>query len=169
MGGCAIGLLITDDAVGGIRPTKDIDVMPTDEAVLGFSNRWYRPAIASARRVRLGELTVKLIAPVYFVATKLEAFHGRGRGDHSASHDLEDLITVVDGRPELVDEVGRGAEDVRSYVAGELGTLLNTRAFVDALAGFLLLASERTGWRGPTVRRRDLSAPTRRGVSFSGH
>jgi hypothetical protein len=37
-----------------------------------------------------------------FVATKFEAFHGRGNNDHLASHDLEDIITVVDGRPELM-------------------------------------------------------------------
>ena len=205
VGGCAIGLLITDDAVGGIRPTNDIDVitecssyadytqlsdrlrqlglkedtrddaplcrwrfadltidvMPTDETVLGFSNRWYRPAIASARTVRLGELAVKLITPVYFVATKLEAFHGRGGGDYAASHDLEDLITVVDGRPELVDEVGRGVEDVRSYVASELGTLLNTRAFVDALAGFLLPDTANQQRRPLVLRRLEAMASWR--------
>jgi hypothetical protein len=35
-----------------------LDVMPTDETILGFSNRWYKPAIESAaivgaRRVRI--------------------------------------------------------------------------------------------------------------------
>ena len=29
-----------------------IDVMPTDERILGFSNHWYRPAISSAQDVR---------------------------------------------------------------------------------------------------------------------
>jgi hypothetical protein len=31
------------------------------------------------------------------VATKLEAFLKRGGGDYIASHDLEDIVTVVDG------------------------------------------------------------------------
>ena len=138
-----------------------IDVMPTDEAVLGFSNRWYRPAIASAHAVRLGDLTVKLITPVYFVATKLEAFHGRAGGDYAASHDLEDLIAVVDGRPELVEEVGRGAEDVRTYVAGELEKLLNARAFVDALAGFLLPDAANQQRRPLVLRRLEAMASWR--------
>ena len=42
-------------------------------------------------------------APV-FLATKLEAFRGRGQGDFLFSHDLEDLMAVVDGRAALVEE-----------------------------------------------------------------
>lgn len=48
-------------------------------------------------------ITDKAAAP-YFCATKLEAFGGRGKNDYLASHDLEDLITVVDGRPELLED-----------------------------------------------------------------
>ena len=94
-----------------------------------------------------------MVTPVYFVATKLEAFRGRGQGDYAASHDLEDVITVVDGRSELVQEVKAAEEDVRSFIASEVGHLLSTRAFTDALPGFLLpdAASQR---RVPTVRRR---------------
>lgn len=39
------------------------------------------------------------------IATKIEAFKGRGRGDFFASHDLEDLIFVMDGRSTIVEEV----------------------------------------------------------------
>src|SRR5688572_26192329 len=81
-----------------------IDVMPTDEQVLGFSNRWYAPAIAAAQRIRIADLDVRVITAVYFLATKLEAFRGRGRNDYKGSHDLEDVIAVVDGRPELLRE-----------------------------------------------------------------
>lgn len=40
----------------------------------------------------------------YFLATKIEAFKGRGRRDFWASHDLEDLIFVIDGRSTIVEE-----------------------------------------------------------------
>ena len=115
-----------------------IDVMPVDEAVLGFANRWYQPAVESAKRVDLSGLTLRCITPVYFVATKLEAFHGRGDGDYSASHDLEDVIAVVDGRQELVDEMLEAPQDVRDYIREDLAKLLGTQDFVDALPGFLL-------------------------------
>ena len=123
---------------GGATGALAIDVMPVDEAVLGFANRWYQPAMKSAKSVDLPGLTLRCITPVYFVATKLEAFHGRGDGDYSASHDLEDMIAVVDGRKELVDEMLEAPQDVRDYIREDLAKLLGTQDFVDALPGFLL-------------------------------
>jgi len=75
---------------------------------------------------------------VYFCATKLEAFRGRGKGDYLSSHDLEDLVSVVDGRLELVDEMQVAPEEVRTYIAFEVKKLLDFRSFVDVLPGYLL-------------------------------
>ncbi len=83
-----------------------LDVMPLDEKILGFSNRWYRPAMESAeeRELETG-LCIRVVNPAYFCATKLVAFASRGKGDYMASHDLEDLLSVIDGRRELVREI----------------------------------------------------------------
>ena len=51
------------------------------------------------------DLEVRAITPLYFVATKLEAFAGRGRGDYQASHDLEDVLSVLAGLDSLRAEV----------------------------------------------------------------
>lgn len=115
-----------------------IDVMPIDENVLGFSNRWYPSAIVSAEVRSVGGLEIRLVTPVYFVATKLQAFHGRGSGDFTASHDLEDIITVVDGRPEIVGEIATADFEVRDYIASEISALVGDRDFIEALPGFLL-------------------------------
>jgi hypothetical protein len=32
-------------------------------------------------------------------------FRGRGKGDYANSHDLEDLLTVIDGREAIVQEI----------------------------------------------------------------
>ena len=78
-----------------------LDVMPLDEKILGFSNRWYKPAMDSSVVHELEpDLRVRVVTAVYFCATKLEAFTGRGKGDYQSSHDLEDLFAVVDGRAE---------------------------------------------------------------------
>jgi hypothetical protein len=42
---------------------------------------------------------VRSVSAPYFLATKLEAFDGRGSGDYLTSHDIEDLVAVIDGRP----------------------------------------------------------------------
>ncbi len=122
------------------HPTRiALDVMPTDEKILGFSNRWYSDAIANAQWLEIEQgLTIRVVTSPYFCATKLEAFRGRGHGDHAASKDLEDLIAVVDGRKELIDEINGAESAVRSYVAAQVRTLLRNLAFLDALPGFLL-------------------------------
>ena len=197
VGGCVTGLLITDSATAGTRPTTDVDViaeicsyaeyatlsdrlrelglvqdardgaptcrrrhenstvdvMPVDEGVLGFANRWHRPAMDSAEWVDLAGLTLRCITPVYFVATKLEAFHGRGDRDYYASHDLEDAMTVIDGREELVAEVLNAPQDVRDYIRDEFAKLLGTEDFVDAVSGFLPPDEENQA-RLPLLRER---------------
>ncbi len=116
-----------------------LDVMPLDEKVLGFTNRWYKPAIEAAEeREILPGVTIRVISPPYFCATKFEAFDGRGAGDYLASHDLEDIITVIDGRAEIIDEIYCAPEDVREYISGKIAGLLKTRQFLDALPGYLL-------------------------------
>src|SRR5438552_3394001 len=108
-------------AYGEIR----LDVMPTDERILGFSNRWYKLAIASSQRLQLEEgLIIRVVTAPLFLGTKLEAFKGRGKNDYFASHDLEDVITVIDGRPSLPDEIRQAANELRSYLAAEVSKLL---------------------------------------------
>lgn len=60
-----------------------VDVMPTDPGILGFSNTWYLPAIEAAARYDIDSTTtIKLVTAPYFLATKIEAFYGRGNGDY---------------------------------------------------------------------------------------
>jgi hypothetical protein len=82
------------------------DVMPINARVLGFSSRWYPAAIEPARSWRIAGHDVRIVTPALFIAAKLEAFRGRGGGHVFASHDFEDIVTVVDGRSEIVAEGG---------------------------------------------------------------
>ena len=182
VGGSTTGLLLTDAAAAGIRPTKDvdtivnatsyaeyealserlkalglaedtsegappcrwrykdivIDVMPIDAKALGFTNRWYRAAVESADTMIVAGQTIRMVKPVYFVATKLEAFHGRGVDDVTLSHDLEDIVAVIDGRAEIVGEIANATADVRAYIASEIRRLMSDDDFREAIPGFLL-------------------------------
>lgn len=116
-----------------------VDVMPTDASILGFENRWQRPALDHAQTVELPSgQALRAITPPYLVATKLEAWNGRGRGDHLRSHDLEDVIKLVDGREELVAEVAAAPEDLRSYLSSEIAVLLDQPRFDDAIEGTIV-------------------------------
>ena len=105
--------------------------------MLGFGNQWYPAAIHQAQERKVGRLTIRVVTAPYFLATKLEAFDGRGKGDYQASHDLEDLVAVIDGRPEVVDEVAAAPKALRKYLAKRLGALLDEPLFREALPGHL--------------------------------
>jgi hypothetical protein len=83
-----------------------LDVMPTLEGILGFTNRWYKDAIKHPDPFTLpsGQI-VKIVHPVYYFATKTEAFQSRGKGNYFSSHDFEDLVSIVNGRQSIVEEM----------------------------------------------------------------
>lgn len=121
------------------------DLMPVQPDVLGFSNRWYPYAVQTAQPVDLGEgITIRLVSAVAFVATKLEAFASRGGGDFLTSHDLEDVLNIVDGREELVAEMAQAPAELRQAVATAFNRLLASRDFASVLPG-LIAEPERAG------------------------
>lgn len=116
-----------------------LDVMPLDEEILGFSNRWYRETVHAAEtRMLEPSVQIRSITAPFFLATKLEAFKGRGRRDYFASHDLEDVLSVLDGRPEVLEEVRAASDGLRTYLALEFHALLREPRFIDALPCHLL-------------------------------
>ena len=126
-----------------VKESTVLDVMPLDEKTLGFTNSWYKSAMQTAEeREFFPNLTIKAISPVYFCATKMEAFDGRGKSDYLGSHDLEDIISVIDGRAEIVAEIEIAAKDVRQYIADKIKSWIETDKFIDALPGHLGSASD---------------------------
>ena len=109
---------------------QKVDVMPTSAEVLGFANRWYASALREAETRRVGGLALRVVTAPYFLATKLEAFDGRGQGDYRASHDLEDLVAIVDGRLELADEVAASPRALRTYLKKRFREMLDEPAFI---------------------------------------
>ena len=121
------------------------DLMPVQPEVLGFSNRWYPYAVQTAVTVALGDgVTIRMVSAVAFVATKLEAFASRGGGDFMSSHDLEDVMNVVDGREELAEEMAAAPFELRRAVAIAFSKLLAHADFANVLPG-LIAEPERAG------------------------
>ena len=54
------------------------------------------------------------------------------------SHDLEDIVAVVDGRADLVEELAAERDDLSHVVADAVQDLLEKPAFREALPGHLL-------------------------------
>jgi len=123
-----------------------LDVMPLDEGVLGFSNRWYRSGIraALAHPLPSGMIVRHLDGP-HFAASKLEAFASRGGRDYVASHDLEDFVRVVDGRREFEEEFKRAPRNLQSFVSESVEACLKDRFFVEALPDYFGARDEGVG------------------------
>ncbi len=182
VGGCATGLLLTNPAAAGVRPTEDVDaiievaslasyhamqpllaergfkqtmadntppfrwfwnrmqldLVPVDGRVLGFANRWYRPGFATAVTTEIAPgVSLRHLNAPHFLATKFEAFNDRGGRDVYLSHDLEDIITVIDGRAELVDELARAETSIRRHVVEQTKALLLHPEMANALPGIV--------------------------------
>ena len=50
---------------------------------------------------------------------------------------MEDIVTVFDGRPEIIEEVRRSESRLIDYLAECFSGLLKERTFLDALPGHL--------------------------------
>jgi predicted nucleotidyltransferase len=187
VGGCAAGLLLTQERPESIRITEDVDIvaqalaghdyhliekklhkqgfandtrsdapicrwvyqevtldlMPSMDGIVGPTNRWYPLAIETATSVVLpAGLQIRLICAPVFIATKLEAFKDRGTSesgqpDYLGSHDLEDIMTVLDRRPELLEECASMPLELKDYLGTEFARLLNDLDFSTTLAGHL--------------------------------
>jgi len=76
-----------------------------------------------------------VISPDYFIATKFEAFAGRGNGDYF-SHDLEDIVFVMENRARLIIELSESALALKQYFSIQAEMLLNDD-FLNVLPGLL--------------------------------
>jgi len=76
--------------------------MPTQEIILGFSNRWYSQGIKNKTQKTLSDKTkIFVFSPEYFLASKFEAYKGRGGNGLRQSHDYEDIVFLLDNSPDL--------------------------------------------------------------------
>jgi hypothetical protein len=111
-----------------------LDAMPADPKILGFVNRWQETAISDAIELKLPSgAKIRAVPPARLLATKIEAFKGRGREDFLGSRDFGDIIVLVDGREELVGEVRDAEPELRAYLAEELLLLMDHPRFPDGV------------------------------------
>lgn len=117
-----------------------VDVLPMADIGHGMSNRWFHLVMEHAVKRKLaGGVTVELAAAPVLLATKLEAFSDRGAKDALASHDLEDILTLLDGRPEIITEAEAMPDELKSYLAEQAAMLLELPEIGYVLEGNLAI------------------------------
>jgi len=81
--------------------------------------------------------TIRVVTAPFFLAMKLEAFADRGQGDYQASHDIEDIVAVIDGRPGLEAEIAAAPPELQRCLAERIGALLDSPDPRETLSGHL--------------------------------
>ena len=103
-----------------------VDIMPTNDSSIGFSNKWYPAGFLNAVISKIDDdLNIKILTAPYFIATKLEAHKSRGGNDGRTSHDFEDIVFVLENRETVWDEMNNADDAVKSYLQSEFQSLLN--------------------------------------------
>lgn len=122
-----------------------VDLMSPDESVLGFSNHWYREALAHPHTFTLpNNKSIRIPTPPLMLATKLAAYEARGKSDPAISKDLDDIVTLIDGRAELPSEIGQTSQALQSYLASHLEALASHRIVRHILPGLFLGANSQS-------------------------
>lgn len=112
-----------------------VDVMPCDAGVLGFSNRWYAEGIRNKIAYILPSgRVINIFSPVYLLASKVEAFLGRGK-DLRLSKDMEDIVILLDGCEVLEEEFNRTRGAVKVFLGSWFGE--NRENLQEAVLSFL--------------------------------
>lgn len=121
-----------------------VDVIPTELSVLGFTNRWYSQGITRAEKTILPSAREISILPLpYYLGSKIEAFKHRGNNDYIFSHDIEDIITVPDGRRDLYTlQVADIA--IKDYLRAELSLMADNTRFIESVSGHIGYGATRT-------------------------
>lgn len=115
-----------------------VDVIPDDPMIIGFSNiPWFNEGRELAKSIKLPSGRIIKILPLsYFLAAKLEAWKDRGEGDYLANHDIEDIITIIDGNENLR-EILESPSTVKEFIKLSFIDLLNSLSFKSSIAGHI--------------------------------
>jgi len=100
-----------------------LDMMPTDPTILGFGeSRWFEEGFASAKTYQLPNgRKIHAFDALHLIAAKIEAYLDRGQDDWLTSPDVEDIVTVIDGRTAIFDEFngdGELEDFIRRWLSG---------------------------------------------------
>lgn len=115
-----------------------LDAVPVNERLAGWSGGWLSEAVANPAEVMLPSgARIRAVRPPWLVVTKLEAFFDRGGCDCLSSRDFEDIITLVDARDELIDELRALPAAARQFVSNRVAEILVLPTFAYGLDGAL--------------------------------
>jgi hypothetical protein len=103
---------------------KDIpvDIMATEDGPLGPANRWHKIGFENLWTAKAKDQEIKILSATCYLATKFEAFNDRG-SDYRTSHDMEDIVYVLDNRIGIVEEIAKEDPRIANFIKEQLQTI----------------------------------------------
>ncbi|MBX3256614.1 MAG: hypothetical protein KF862_20930 [Chitinophagaceae bacterium] len=128
-----------------------VDIMMAHTTALGPANRWYPIGFEQLWTAKAKEEEINIFSPPCYLATKFEAFNDRAR-DFRTSHDMEDIIYILDNRSTIVEEVEAGDNRIRNFLINELQEMRSKGILEEALLAHM--SPDMTGKRLAIVKER---------------
>ena len=82
------------------------------------------------------ELRIKIFTLPYFIATKIDAYLNRGNNDFRLSHDIEDIIAILDGI-DIQATFSDFSGQVKEYLMSKFKIFLDDDLFIESVSGHL--------------------------------
>lgn len=104
---------------------KDIavDIMTTQDGPLGPANKWFALGFQNLWTMQARDQEVQVLSAPCYLATKFEAFNNRGK-DYRSSHDIEDIIYILDNRINIVQEIGEDSSLIIEFLKEQFMLLI---------------------------------------------
>ena len=109
--------------------------MPTDEAILGFSNKWYKAGIKNSQSIKIDKnLSIKIFKLPYFLASKIAAHLNRGENDFRTSKDIEDFISAIAENSNAKNDILSSDDNVRNFLLKTITDFLSNDDFIESIS-----------------------------------
>lgn len=121
-----------------------VDIMATEDGPLGPANRWYKIGFENLWTAKAKDQEIKILSAPCYLATKFEAFNDRG-SDYRTSHDIEDIIYVLDNRIGIVEEIQKDDYRIATFIKEQLQKIMSKGMMQEVLIAHIhpLMLEER--------------------------
>lgn len=120
-----------------------VDVMATKPIAWAPANPWFEKGFEKLEKTKVNDITIQIMPLTFFLASKFTAFHDRGGNDPRFSHDLEDIIYIIDNRTDwhqiLINEQD---QEVKEFLINEFRIILTSNKMQEAILGNLFYETQ---------------------------
>jgi hypothetical protein len=114
-----------------------VDVMSTTPIGWAPGNQWFEKGFDKKISYNIDGVNIYILPVSYYLATKFSAFYDRGELDPRTSHDLEDIVYLLDNSSLIKREILSSPSDLKTFINKAFNEILNSNKLKEAIIGNL--------------------------------